>query len=129
MTAQESDDSLYTMLGGHSNLNRIVQEAYRRILADPELAPFFQHTDMEHLRRMQTEFLAAAFDGPTHYTGADIRAIHAGRGIESRHFRRFVQHFADAMASQGVDQQLIDEMLGRIAVYHDLVVGGSSEDG
>ncbi|RMF39854.1 MAG: group 1 truncated hemoglobin [Planctomycetota bacterium] len=129
MTEDENGDTLFNLLGGKEKLEAIVHDAYRRILADPELAPFFERVDMNRLRRMQYEFLAAAFDGPVRYTGSDIRAIHAGRGIESKHFRKFVNHFAEAMRSHGVSEHLVDQMLGRIAVYHDLVVGGSAEDG
>lgn len=120
---------LFEQLGGVEAIAEIVNDMYRRILADPKLAPFFEKTPLERLRHMQYEFLVSAFDGPVTYSGSELTAVHKGRGIRAQHFYRFCGHFADAMEARGIDPLLIDRALGRLALYRDRITGDSNVDG
>ena len=122
-------DDLFSQFGGTEQLSKIVRDMYQRVLADPELAPFFENVEMSRLHRMQYQFLASALDGPADYTGAELTAIHLGRGITSHHFASFCNHFADAAESHGIDSRAVDAALGRLAVYKDRVIGDVSIDG
>jgi hemoglobin len=102
---------------------------YDHIFADEELAPFFRHVDADHVRRMQYQFLASAFDGPVEYTGAELNRIHAGRGITGHHFALFCGHFADAMERAGAEPSDVDMALGRLATYKDKITGDTNVDG
>lgn len=124
-----SEESLFERLGGVAGVAAVVDEMYRRVLADPELAPFFAQTDMQRLRRMQYHFLASALDGPVDYSGAELTAIHKGRGITSDHFSKFCGHFADAAEAHGATSQDIDRALGRLATYHGKITGDTNVDG
>lgn len=125
----DSTQALFDRLGGTAALAEIVQDAYRRIMNDSMLAPFFAETSMERLQKMQFEFLAAAFDGPVSHSGAELTKVHAGRGIEAKHFAKFCEHFADAMQSRDVPAKDLDDALGRLAIYKDRVTGDTSVDG
>lgn len=120
---------LFERLGGSSGLATIVEDMYDRVLSDPDLAGFFQHTSMERLHHMQFQFLASAFDGPVEYAGAELTAIHRGRGITGKHFAKFCGHFADAMESHGVDARDIDLALARLSMYKDKITGDVGIDG
>lgn len=124
-----SEQSLFDRLGGAAGVATVVEDMYRRILADPELAPFFAHTDMQRLRHMQYHFLASALDGPVHYSGAELNAIHQGRGITGHHFAKFCGHFADAVEAHGATKQDVDQALGRLATYHGKITGEANVDG
>jgi hemoglobin len=126
---QEDEQKLFERLGGAAALANVVRDMYQRVLLDPELGPFFKHISMERLHNMQYQFLASAFDGPVQYAGAELSAIHRGRGITSRHFARFCGHFADALEAQGVDKHDVDVALGRLATYKDKITGDVSNDG
>jgi hemoglobin len=102
---------------------------YRRVLEDPQLAPFFANTSMERLRRMQYQFLASALDGPVAYAGTELNSIHRGRGITAHHFARFCGHFADAMEARGADPHDVDNALGRLATYRGKIIGEATVDG
>ena len=121
--------NLFERVGGAEVLYRLVTHMYEGVLADPELSPFFQHVELERLRKMQFEFMASAFDGPINYSGAELQAVHAGRGITTHHFSRFVGHLTAAMECEQLDPHLIDEMLGRIAMVRDRIVGNANVDG
>lgn len=126
-----SEDSqvLFDRLGGTAAVAKIVQEMYDRVLADPELASFFDGVSMERLQKMQFHFLASAFDGPVEYSGADLTRIHAGRGITGKHFAKFCGHFADVLEERGVEKRDLDDALGRLAMYKDKITGDANVDG
>lgn len=125
----ESSESLIDRLGGPPAVAAIIQDMYRRILADPELAPFFAKTSMERLAHMQYEFVVAALDGPVSYSGAELTAVHHGRGITGRHFAAFCGHFADAMEARFVSQHDINLVLSKLAMFKDQITGQANVDG
>lgn len=125
----DQPETLFESLGGAQGVAQVVAEFYQRILADEELRPFFRDAQMERLQRMQTEFLSAMIDGPVKYTGAELTEIHHGRGIEEKHFSRFVAHIADTLQEHGVAAELIDQILGRLALYSNQVTGSANVDG
>jgi hemoglobin len=55
--------ALFDRIGGWIGIVRIVDGLYERILADPQLEPFFRRADLASLKRSQTTFLARAFGG------------------------------------------------------------------
>lgn len=77
----DNEQTLYDRIGGAGALARLIDEFYDRVLADPELAPFFAETSMDKQRRMQREFFAAALDGPQTMSDIDLAYAHHGRGI------------------------------------------------
>jgi hemoglobin len=121
--------SLFERVGGAEVVYRLVAAMYDGVLADPELQPFFQNVQLERLRKMQFEFIASALDGPVGYSGAELQAVHAGRGITAHHFARFVGHLASAMEREQIDPAVIDQMLGRMAMLRDRIVGAANVDG
>jgi len=124
-----TEETLFERMGGAQGIADLVQEMYRRVLDDPELAPFFENVAIDRLRRMQYQFMASALDGPIEYTGAELTQIHRGRGINGHHFAKFCGHFADAAEQSGASKRDIDDALGRLATYKDKVTGESTVDG
>ncbi|MEO1615230.1 MAG: group 1 truncated hemoglobin [Planctomycetota bacterium] len=127
-----SDDEnqvLFERLGGPDALATIVGDMYHRVLSDPELGHFFEGVTMDRLQKMQYHFLASAFDGPVDYTGAELTAIHAGRGITGKHFATFCGHFADVLEERKVPARDIDDALGRLAMFKDKITGDANVDG
>jgi hemoglobin len=121
--------TLYERLGGQSALAVLVDEFYDRVLADPELAPFFAHTSIEKLRRMQSEFLASMLDGPVQYTGVALSHAHAGRGITLHHYRLFANHFLETLKDRGVAPEDIALVLDRLNLYADDIRSKTSATG
>jgi len=126
---QDGDPFLLEQLGGPDGLRQVIQEMYQRVLADPELAPFFEGVQMDRLARMQTEFMASMTDASIEYTGADLTRVHRGRGITRHHFSQFCGHLADALEAHQVPAPLVDQVLGRLAMYSDKITGSANVDG
>ena len=61
--------TLFERIGGDQAISELIHKFYDRVVADPELKPFFKNASMEKIRRMQREFFSAALDGPITYTG------------------------------------------------------------
>lgn len=118
--------TLYERIGGAEGVDRMVDAFYERVLGDPELKPFFANSSMDHLRNMQREFFGAALDGPIRYGGRSLTAVHAGRGIEVRHFARFVEHLLETLKDQDVDDDDVYEIIARVNTYVDQITGQGS---
>ena len=121
--SQES--SLYDRLGGDAGIGSLVTAFYVRVLADPELAPFFRHTPLDTLHAMQHEFFAMALGGPVSYSGKPIAHVHHGRGITTRHFSRFVECLVQTLEDKGVSEAETAAVIDRINSYANEVTGES----
>lgn len=116
---------LYDRLGGQPAINAATEIFYRKVLADPALAPYFDGVDMERQVAKQAAFLTMALGGPNHYTGRDLRAAHAHLpGLTDEHVDRVIGHLAQTLRELGVAEPDVtavgavatsvrDEVLGR----------------
>ncbi|GLC71629.1 hypothetical protein PLESTF_001143000 [Pleodorina starrii] len=113
MTARAT---LHAKLGGAAAVAATVDIFYKKLMGDPDLAPFFQGVDMVTLIAKQNRFLAYAFGATSHYHGKDIVMGHAhliiNRGLNLLHFDKVAGHFVDSLKEMGVTQELIDDAAG-----------------
>jgi hemoglobin len=121
------DSTLYDRIGGEATVARVIDTFYGRVLTDPELEPFFRHSSMDTLRRMQVEFFGAALDGPQRYSGLSLAHTHQGRGITVHHFNRFTQHLLETLRGVGIGERDASDVISRINTYADDIVGRSAE--
>ncbi len=117
--------TLYERMGGAPALNQLVDEFYGRVLADPELKPFFAHASMEKLRRMQLEFLSAALDGPIEYSGEPVYLVHHGRGISTHHLELFLNHLLEIIKAAHPDERDVLDIIDRVNLYADEITGSA----
>lgn len=117
--------SLYERLGGENMIAALIPAFYARVLADPELGPFFKDTGLEKLHEMQHEFFVMATGGPIHYSGRPLAHAHHGRGITKHHFALFTSHLVETLLDMGVTQQETDEVIDRINATANEITGTS----
>ena len=96
--------TLFERIGGEQVIGQLIHEFYDRVIADPELKPFFKKVSMDKLRRMQHEFFSVAMDGPITYTGKPLSYVHHGRGITNHHFALYVGHLLDTLQGLKIDE-------------------------
>jgi hemoglobin len=118
----EPSQTVYEALGADIGIRKAVDEFYARVLADPELQPFFADVDMTTLRRHQVDMLSAATGGPRRYDGLDMAAAHAGRAITSDAFGRVVGHLVATLESLGADGETIDRVVATLAPLESSIV-------
>jgi len=117
------ETTLFDRIGGEAGLEGVVRAFYERVLADPEIAPFFADVSMERQRNMQREFLGAALGGPVRYSGRSLVAAHQGHDIRTHHFARFVEHLLETLREQGVDEEDVYDVISRVNTYSDQITG------
>lgn len=117
--------SLYERIGGEEAIAQLIPAFYARVLADPELAPFFKHTTLDKLHAMQMQFFAMATGGPVQYTGRPLAHAHHGRGITKHHFGLFSQHLVETLLDVGVTRAEADEVIETINTYANEITGTS----
>jgi hemoglobin len=115
--------TLFARIGGEQTIAELIDDFYDRVLADPELKPFFKTTSMGKLRRMQHEFFSVALDGPITYTGRPLSYVHHGRGITKHHFALYVGHLIDTLRDHRITDQDVQDIIGRISTYADEITG------
>jgi|SRR5919106_4164308 hemoglobin len=95
---------------------------YRRVLADPQLAPYFEGVDLVRLARHQRAFLAAAVAGEKAYRGIDLRRAHAGLELDDAALDAMIAQVARALADVGVSESGIHAALTRLEAVRHLIV-------
>jgi len=117
--------SLYERLGGEDMISALIPAFYVRVLADPELGPFFKDTELEKLHAMQRDFFVMATGGPLQYSGRSLAHTHHGRGITRHHFGSFTKHLLETLLDMGVTQEETDEVIERINAMTNEITGAS----
>lgn len=118
--------SLFERIGGDSAVRATVIKMYDKILGDDDLAPFFDHVDVDTLRRSQAAFVTVAFGGPNHYMGRGMRAAHKNavdQGLSDLHFDRVASHLESALQELNVPEELIAEALSIVETTRQDVLG------
>jgi hemoglobin len=115
--------SIYDQIGGTAAVGAAVEDLYRRLLGDPELAGYFEDIDMGRLKRHMRAFLTMALGGERLYHGRDMREAHAGIGVTGEAFDRMAGHLAAALRGLGVGQEQAATILARVALLRGEVIG------
>lgn len=122
----DATPTLYGRLGGAVGVKKLLVAFYGKVLDDPVLKPFFVPISMDKLLRMQEEFFGTALDGPHHYTGRNLRAVHAGLGIKAVHFHHFLQHLLETLQEAGVSPDDIHDVSRRVTAVRRDVIGDTT---
>jgi hemoglobin len=115
MMDQDRAVSIFERLGDGTAIAAVVDDFYRRVLADDRLRPAFAGVDLNALRRHQTHFLATALGAPATYQGRSMRAAHAGRGITADQFAAVAGHLAASLTAASVPPAIVDQVIARVA--------------
>lgn len=118
--------SIFEQIGGDSAVAAVVDDFYRRVLGDPELAPFFDSVDLRRLQTHQRSFLAAAIGRPEPYLGCPMREVHARFNIKPAHFDRTADHLVDTLSELGVPDLAIEEIVATLATLREEIAPGAS---
>jgi methyl-accepting chemotaxis protein len=113
--------TLLEQLGGPETIKAVVDGFYDRVLADPDLAPYFENVNMRGQRGRLTVFLVAATGGPP-YNGRSMADAHRGLGVTRQAFDRVADHLVDQLTAMGVSDGLIQDIVGLVAPLADDIV-------
>jgi hemoglobin len=114
--------SIYDAIGGRPAVRAAVDGLFERLLADPELAPFFPRGASEVHRAYLVTFLGEALGGPERYRGRDVAAAHGGLRISDVHFDRTAGHLVATLDTLSVPAGLTDRVVRIVAGLRPAVV-------
>ena len=110
-------DSLYRKYGGAASIAAVVQDFYKRLLADRTVSQYFDNTDVSALIAHQTNFVGRALGGPEIYDGRDLAEAHAALGVTEVAFETVAEHLAAALIAAGFsddDCETTIELIGSL---------------
>ena len=131
---KSNDYSLYARIGGGRVIAEVVDVFYDRILADPEMRPFFTSIIIDaeaiHLNKGRFErFLCAAMGGPVIFNGRGMKESHQNMHIQSHIFDKFIDYFTAALREREINSDLLEEMRKLLNSFRpDIVVQSHQED-
>jgi hemoglobin len=114
--------SIYEAIGGRAALRAAVDILYGRLLADPELAPFFPDGVGVRHRAYVVTVLGEALGGPERYQGPILADAHRGLGITDAQFDRTAGHLSDSLDELAVPRPLADQIIGIVAGLRPVIV-------
>lgn len=117
----------YDRVGGRPAITAVVEQFYARVLADDELAPYFDDADVAAVKRHQVLLLSQVLGGPSEYDGRELGEAHRGLGITSEHYDKVVGHLVAVLTEAGADDEVIAAAGGVVAgVKDDIVEDGAT---
>jgi hemoglobin len=120
--AAEQELSIYNAIGGQGAIKLAVDIFFERLIADPELGPYFPRGAGGTHRAFVATLLGEALGGPEQYRGRDLSSAHHGLGISDVQFYRAVHHLDVTLESLGVPQHLIDQIIEIVGSLRPAVV-------
>ena len=123
-----SERTLYERLGGHDGIRAVVDDFYDRLVDDEAIGPFFQGSDMELLRRTQTDFLCEAAGGPETYDAAPIREAHLHVPFTPEHIQRAVELLEESLNAFDVPEEDADKVVEAVAAYEADLLAAPDDD-
>lgn len=121
-----SKTSLYERIGGAEAVAGMVDGFYSKVIANPNLRPYFDHAVLDSLKHMQVELFSSALDGPVCNKGRPLAHAHHGLGITRQHFQFFIEHLFETLADYPLSEQDRYEIISRINTYADDVIGSGT---
>ncbi|GAB7095233.1 group 1 truncated hemoglobin [Halolamina litorea] len=116
-------ETIYSQIGGRDAVEQVVDDFYDRVLADDQLADFFEGMDMAELRAHQVQFISAVAGGPVDYGGADMREAHDHLDISGSEFDLVGEYLEQALVDAGVDDENVSAIMSEVAALKPPIIG------
>lgn len=123
---------LFDRLGGEAAIEAAVDEFYKRLVADDQLAPFFEGIEMASLKKHQRNFMKLAFTEVPE--GVDVEKLMFKKhymlfkkGLNETHFDLVAGHFVGTLESLGVASSMIDEAVAVIGPLRPIFEKGAKK--
>src|SRR3954452_7551590 len=104
-------ETLYDRLGGAPAIDAAIDLMFAKIVADADLAPYFERVNLARHAVKAKAFVGAALGGPEVYRGKDMRSAHARLAISAHEFGAVAGHLATSLAELGVADDVAGELL------------------
>lgn len=107
--------TLFERLGGMAAIEAVVDDLFARVAVDSKLNASFAGAPIPRTRRRLIELVCQLAGGPCHYSGRDMKTVHAGMGITSAQFDALAGHLVEALDRFKVPEREKSELLSLVA--------------
>lgn len=121
MSGESQGSTVFERIGGEAVLRPIIDDFVVRMVVDPMIGFHFDGVDPAMLARREYELSASLLGAKVAYSGRPIRDVHAKHPIFGGQFMRRRQLLLEALKRGGVEQAVIDELLGHVDRLRPLV--------
>lgn len=118
----QADSTLYKDLGGDAAMTEIVDRMMDYSLADKRIAETFSNSNIDRLKPLLVQHFCALADGPCTFEGQDMRRVHTGLGIKTKHFNALVENLQKAMRDIDIPYATQNDLLAILAPMHKDIV-------
>jgi hemoglobin len=108
------EETLYKRLGGYDAIAAVADDLLARLVADAQLARFWQNRADDSVRRekqLLVDFLCASSGGPLYYVGRDMKTSHRGMGISESDWQAFLVHLEAGFAVPAAERAEVLEFV------------------
>lgn len=126
---EEALPSHYERIGGAAAVKAAVDVFYDRVLADPELAGYFEKIDMVGQRRHLAAMLTTVLGGPNEYRGRELAEAHQPLNIPLAHYALVGEHLIATLTSLGVPADVLVDVRTVLSQVQDQVVASGNRPG
>lgn len=106
--------TMFERYGGFATVSRIVSAFYDQITDHPELARYFEATDMRRLIDHQTKFIASVMGGPASYSNEQLERIHSTMNIREQDYDTVVGMLRETLEDFDIDESDIAAICGDV---------------
>ena len=108
-------DSFYADLGGMEGIRKFTHTFIGLITRDERIKDKFEDADLERLERLLAEQFCDLSGGPCHYSGRDMRSVHAHRDIRTAQFNALTEDLQIAMEQNAVPSAAANKLIAKLA--------------
>ena len=117
------ESSLYDELPAlKRTLEVITERLYYKMQQHPVLGSIFKNSNIETLKKHQTQFLCSLFGSESPYEGESITEVHKNYDINHPHIDIWIDCVRESMEEAGIDEKTILKMVELINTQRSLVV-------
>jgi hemoglobin len=120
--------TLWELLGGTPNMERIINDFVDRAIADPEVNYtrngrfVLDETSIRFAKKSALEFFSTAAGGPLQYSGRSIIDIHRDMQISNSEFNAICRDFRSCLEKNGIDVSLQDVVMAKVEATRPFIV-------
>lgn len=114
--------SAYDLIGGAPSVREAVDRLYTYLLADEQLADYFDGIDLPRLKSHMVVLLTHVLGGPTGYPVENLGPAHARLHISAAHYERVAQYAAGVLFELHVPMDVILQVGQVLASVQPLIV-------
>jgi len=114
--------TLFEKYGGFSTVSRVVSAFYDQVMDMPDLARYFENTDMRRLVDHQTKFIASVMGGPASYSNEQLERVHANMDITEKDYLAVVDVLRETLEDFDVDESDIGTICNELIKRKHFIV-------